>query len=347
VSPEARAEPCARETVEPQQSPNSTSPASRTPISTAPRHDSGEPKAEPLIDKATLDYLGLVARSPFLSVLERNAALGLSAWTGDRLKDAILDSGLASEIAVNPGGRGKRFKLLELTDRGRELLTRYGIRLVAGHGRGGLVHQWWAKTIAAWLRSQGVQNVVIEDSSIGVRVDLTASLEGQIVAIEIELRESHAVENIQKDLGAGYLRVISLLDRPEVEERLRERLGTLSNNVTFGDLRSYEKVLGSLLTSSRGPNQKEEPRGRRTPPRAPEPPALTPPASVAVFEPGAFSTPLAADYLGLSPATLETLRTRGGGPAFAKLGRRVVYARKDLDRWRDERRRDSTTADLD
>lgn len=57
---------------------------------------------------------------------------------------------------------------------------------------------------------------------------------------------------------------------------------------------------------------------------------------------GVLTTPMAASYLGLSPATLETMRTRGGGPVFAKLGRRVVYQREDLDSWVEERRRKST-----
>ena len=56
------------------------------------------------------------------------------------------------------------------------------------------------------------------------------------------------------------------------------------------------------------------------------------------------ATAQAAGYLGLSPRTLEKLRVRGGGPTYAKFGRRVVYAVEDLDRWAAERRRDSTSA---
>jgi hypothetical protein len=55
-------------------------------------------------------------------------------------------------------------------------------------------------------------------------------------------------------------------------------------------------------------------------------------------------TAQAAGYLGLSPRTLEKLRVRGGGPTYAKFGRRVVYAVEDLDHWAAERRRDSTSA---
>ena len=56
------------------------------------------------------------------------------------------------------------------------------------------------------------------------------------------------------------------------------------------------------------------------------------------------ATAQAAGYLGLSPRTLEKLRVRGGGPTYAKFGRRVVYAVEDLDRWAAERRRTSTSA---
>ncbi|MDY7093778.1 MAG: helix-turn-helix domain-containing protein [Acidobacteriota bacterium] len=65
--------------------------------------------------------------------------------------------------------------------------------------------------------------------------------------------------------------------------------------------------------------------------------------TVSLEEPGAYTTPLAAEYLGLSPATLETMRSRGGGPVFVKLGRRVVYRREDLDEWLTKNRKRSTS----
>ncbi|RVD69858.1 MAG: hypothetical protein E5V62_03215 [Mesorhizobium sp.] len=34
-----------------------------------------------------------------------------------------------------------------------------------------------------------------------------------------------------------------------------------------------------------------------------------------------------------APATLETMRTKGGGPAFVKLGGEVYYATEALDHW--------------
>lgn len=56
-----------------------------------------------------------------------------------------------------------------------------------------------------------------------------------------------------------------------------------------------------------------------------------------------YSTSAAAAFLGLSPRTLEGLRVRGGGPHYHKLGRRCMYAIKDLISWAEARRRRSTS----
>ena len=51
----------------------------------------------------------------------------------------------------------------------------------------------------------------------------------------------------------------------------------------------------------------------------------------------------AAHCLGLSQSTLAKLRLTGNGPAYCKLGRRVVYRREDLEAWLAENRRRSTS----
>jgi hypothetical protein len=57
-----------------------------------------------------------------------------------------------------------------------------------------------------------------------------------------------------------------------------------------------------------------------------------------------YETPAAARYLGgIAPRTLEAWRVNGGGPRFIKVGRRVVYRRRDLDAWLTARERSSTS----
>lgn len=51
----------------------------------------------------------------------------------------------------------------------------------------------------------------------------------------------------------------------------------------------------------------------------------------------------AAEYLRLSPRTLEKQRVIGGGPKFRKFGRRVMYAVADLDAWAADRSFGSTS----
>lgn len=51
----------------------------------------------------------------------------------------------------------------------------------------------------------------------------------------------------------------------------------------------------------------------------------------------------AARYLSLSPRTLEKHRTYGTGPAYRKIGGRVVYAVADLKAWADVGTRISTS----
>ncbi len=47
----------------------------------------------------------------------------------------------------------------------------------------------------------------------------------------------------------------------------------------------------------------------------------------------------AAEYVGLSPSTLEKKRLTGDGPRFIRLGGRAVgYDRADLDTWLDGQR---------
>jgi excisionase family DNA binding protein len=46
-----------------------------------------------------------------------------------------------------------------------------------------------------------------------------------------------------------------------------------------------------------------------------------------------LTTAEAAEVLRLSSRTLERFRLEGGGPRWRRAGRRVLYARADLDAW--------------
>ena len=62
-----------------------------------------------------------------------------------------------------------------------------------------------------------------------------------------------------------------------------------------------------------------------------------------ITSPRYLRTAEAARYLSLSPRTLEKHRTYGTGPAYRKIGGRVVYAVADLNAWADTGTRTSTS----
>ncbi|RUV29961.1 MULTISPECIES: helix-turn-helix domain-containing protein [unclassified Mesorhizobium] len=66
-------------------------------------------------------------------------------------------------------------------------------------------------------------------------------------------------------------------------------------------------------------------------------------SNTAGMPPRFLRTPEAARFLGLSDRTLEKHRTYGTGPAYRKLGGRVVYALEDLQAWANRGTKTSTS----
>jgi hypothetical protein len=207
----------------------------------------------PEVSKELLDYVAAVACAPLQSCTERDHELGIGASKGHRIRGALVERGLVRLVAVNPGGRGRRFQLLEFTDDGRTLLTAYGIPLPHGHGRGGITHQWWVRTIVDWLTGQGL-TVSIEDDSHGARVDLTASTsDGRILAIEIETSPGHEVKNIRKDIAAGFRTVICLVENRTAIGAVQNRLegtplsASAEVDIRVGEVRRYAQILRDAI----------------------------------------------------------------------------------------------------
>lgn len=73
-------------------------------------------------------------------------------------------------------------------------------------------------------------------------------------------------------------------------------------------------------------------------------PAAAPAATQKFVQPARYLTnDEAAEFLRLSPRTLEKQRVIGGGPRFRKFGRRVMYAVADLEAWADARSFEATS----
>ena len=55
-----------------------------------------------------------------------------------------------------------------------------------------------------------------------------------------------------------------------------------------------------------------------------------------------MNTKETAEFLCISPRTLDRFRVQGGGPVYRKFGGRVVYAIEDILKWADSRKRRNT-----
>lgn len=213
----------------------------------APSSNGGDARTQ--LSKEELDYFQSVATSPFLGATQRDGMLGISAYKGNRIRGQLLKKYLVSAVAISPGGRGRRFQLLQLTENGEQLLKSYGIPISNGRGRGGIEHRWWTWRVSKWLKQKGFE-AAIEDESLGARVDIVVECEQGMVAVEIETSHGRELSNIQKDLDAGFSTVVSLLKSPNQADKLRAKLvkelPEKIPQVHVGNLTEYAEVLEGL-----------------------------------------------------------------------------------------------------
>lgn len=58
--------------------------------------------------------------------------------------------------------------------------------------------------------------------------------------------------------------------------------------------------------------------------------------------PRTMTAPQAAEYVGVSKTMMDDFRSKGGGPRYIKIGRRVLYDVADLDAWIESKKQIST-----
>jgi hypothetical protein len=160
-------------------------------------------------------FLDDVRAHPDDGVDARYHRLGLSADAGTRLKRHLLALGLVQEARVAIG-RTRRM-LVRLTLSAREIAGQDdGVR------RESLAHEFWKRHYAEQYRARGY-HVAIEaprPAAIGGRVDVLATKTGESVAIEIETGKSDAIENVRRDLLAGYACVVVITTTPRAWVRV-------------------------------------------------------------------------------------------------------------------------------
>ncbi len=185
---------------------------------------------QPPLEKAAVDYLQDIANRPFVMATERDAALGLSSWKGNDVREQLLARELVRKQKVNTGRRGGVITLLEVTDAGYELLESLGVKGAVPAGKGSFEHRFWQYQIVGHLREKYAGcEPVIEDFRFGKAVDVGVKIEDRWVAVEIGLTGlDKELTNIRKDLEVGYGEVwvgcLSKKDRDRLKRTAQEQL---------------------------------------------------------------------------------------------------------------------------
>lgn len=136
---------------------------------------------------------------PYVPAAQRYRALGMSARQGVGAAQELLAGGFVREVSIATGARGRPGKFLEITDGGRE---RFGPQEL-GPGRGGLAHRFLQHRIQARFERLGYR-ASVEAFVDGKAVDVGVWQADRRLAIEVAMSPAHEVENVSKDLEAGW-----------------------------------------------------------------------------------------------------------------------------------------------
>ncbi len=162
------------------------------------------------------EYLLLldVLRFPLSSTVKRYERLGFSKRAGNDARGTLEEQGLVR--AVDVPTKKARVRLLELTDRGRELLKSRGEDISNSMRFGSVEHLYWVAILAKESRitifceGRGFELEVEHAIGGGKTVDLAAVKGERRIAFEVETGASDAVSNVRKCLEAGFERVYCL-----------------------------------------------------------------------------------------------------------------------------------------
>ena len=142
---------------------------------------------------------------PLDGVVGRYSRLNISRRRGNAARLDLIKKGVLRLVPVST--RCGKLVLLEPTPEMKKALERQGVQQVPPR-EGGIVHQYWKRKLRDLLRTKGWK--ADEEIAIGggCHVDVHAEKNGYKVAVEVETG-SRGIENIRKDLTAGYSKVMS------------------------------------------------------------------------------------------------------------------------------------------
>jgi len=197
-------------------------------------------------------------------------------------------------------------------------------------GRGGAQHKYLQDLVRRTAEARGFA-VSLERPVLDGHGHVDAALEKDTISIACEISVStsveHEVGNITKCLAAGFdYALLICTDETLLDLARAEMVNADTSRVRFltpGNLAGLLEEIESAVP------RRAKARFRAPSGSADDNPLLT--------------TDAAAAYLGMARQTLAEKRVSGESPPYQKVGRRVLYYKKDLDAWLAKGRRRSTS----
>ena len=175
-----------------------------------------------LTEKETLLFKGIIEH-PFVGIAERYKRLGMTAEQGNKAKEDLFKKGVVEPEKVNTGK--SQILLLKLTKVGEEIANELGYPLIRIDGQASLEHEYWRNRVAQYCRNFGYQ--VKFEVHVNGDSDIVAEKGDLRIALEIETGKNgvnDAIDNIQKNLKAGFEQIISVATNKEFFGELQNKV---------------------------------------------------------------------------------------------------------------------------
>lgn len=161
-----------------------------------------------LLSAEELEFIEGIQRYPDYSTTAIYKALGLSNYSGNKIKHSLLERGLLCEVRTKLGRRKRIAKFLIPS---QAVCQKLG--LPPYHGRGGLIHQYLQSVVRQQAEANGY-TAQVEHQIPGCddSIDVLVERDSVTTAIEIAVSSTDERElgNINKCLAAGYDNVLAL-----------------------------------------------------------------------------------------------------------------------------------------
>src|SRR5438128_1018826 len=146
--------------------------------------------------------LETITGDKILSITELYSRLGISDYQANKSKNSLVQKGFVTCVRLpRLSGKGRSPETLALTDKGMQFARRLGKNVKDSRSSGGLHHRYIVQRLEDQFRDLGWKAITEYELAEGRRTDI---LVNDKVAIEVEMGKSEIVENVKKNLEAGF-----------------------------------------------------------------------------------------------------------------------------------------------